>query len=138
MKKYFNNYRRFVVLIVFGLLPVAGFSQAADDQLLQDAPRDERPSGSSSGGGLSTSPWQGGSNSTSANEAQQQRPGSNPANPALRPVGGSTVLEDPGPGGNPDVPFDDNMNLGFLVVGIVFAFVVYRKSLMKKPVAVSK
>ena len=138
MKKYFINYRCFAVAIAISLLPVAGFSQEADDQPLQEAPQVERPSGSSSGSGLSTSPWQGNSNNTSANETQQQRPGSNPANPALRPVGGSTVLEDPGPGGNPDVPFDDNMNFGFLVVGIVFAFVVYRKSLMKKPVTVLK
>ena len=138
MKKYFNIYKCFAIAIAIGLLPIAGFSQEADDQPLHEAPQVERPSGSSSNSGLSTSPWQGGSNSTPANETQQQRPNSNPANPALRPVGGNSVLEDPGPGGNPDVPFDDNMNLGFLAVGIVFAFVVYRKNLMKKSVTVSK
>lgn len=138
MKKYFDNYRCFVIAVAIGLLPVAGFSQEADDQPLQETPQVERPSGSSSGSGLSTSPWQGSSNNTPANETQQQRPGSNPANPALRPVGGNSVLADPAPGGNPDVPFDDNMNLGFLMVGIVFAFVVYRKNLIKKAVTFSK
>lgn len=31
------------------------------------------------------------------------------------------------PAGNPDVPFDDNMNLVFLIVGLAFAFMVIRK-----------
>lgn len=138
MKKYFNNYRCFVIAIAIGMFPVAGFSQEAEDQPVQQDPQVERPSGSSTSSGFSTSPWGGNSSSTPAVEAPQQRPSSNPANPSLRPVGGNSVLDDPGPGGNPDVPFDDNMNLGFLAVGIVFAFVVYRKSLIKKHVTVSK
>ena len=138
MKNYFNKYRFFAVVIVIGLLPVAGFSQEADEQQVQDLPQVESTPSSSSSSGLSTSPWPGNnsnSSSTTTNQTQQQRPSTNPA---LRPVGGNTVLDDPGPGGNPDVPFDDNMNLGFLAVGVVFAFVVLRKRLMNKPVTVSK
>lgn len=34
----------------------------------------------------------------------------------------------PGGGGSPEVPFDEDMNKAFLVMGILFAgFVVYRK-----------
>lgn len=138
MQKKFNYCRCFIIAVAIGFLPVAGFSQEADDRPVQEDPQVERPSGSSTSNGLSTSPWRGNSNTTPAIEAQQQRPGTNPTNPALRPVGGNSVLDDPGPGGNPDVPFDDNMNLGFLAVGIVFAFVVYRKNVIKKPVTVSK
>ena len=43
----------------------------------------------------------------------------------------------PGPGGAEGVPFDDNMNLLFLVVGIAFAVLVTVKQLRKK-VAASK
>lgn len=40
----------------------------------------------------------------------------------------------PGDGGSPEVPFDEDMNKAFLVMGILFAgFVVYRK-LRKKSV----
>ncbi len=138
MKRYFINYRSFAIAVAIALLPAVGFSQEAEDQPVQEDPQVERPSGSSTNSGLSSSPWGGNSSSTPAVETQQQRPGANPTNPALRPVGGSTVLADPAPGGNPDVPFDDNMNLGFLAVGIVFAFVVFRKSIIKKPVTVSK
>ena len=138
MKKCFNNYRRFTIAVAIAMLPAAGFSQEAEDQPVQDIPEIENPSGTSNNSGLSSSPWPGDNNSSSANQTQQQRPGANPTNPALRPVGGNTVLGDPNPGGSPDVPFDDNMNLGFLAVGIVFAFVVYRKNFTKKPVTVKK
>ena len=135
MKKYFNKYKRFTIAVAIAMLPAAGFSQEAEDQPVQDIPDIENPAGTSTNSGLSTSPWPGSSGS-STNETQQQRPG---ANSALRPVGGNSVLNTPpDPSGNPDVPFDDNMNLGFLAVGIVFAFVVYRKNFTKKPVTVKK
>ena len=138
MKNNLSMYRFFAVVIAIGLLPVAGFSQeAADEPLVQDAPQVERASGASSNGSLSTSPWPGNNSSRSNTTTNQmlQRPGSNAA---LRPVAGNTVLAGEDPGGNPDVPFDDNMNLGFLAVAIVFAFMVIRKRLMNKAVTVSK
>lgn len=36
---------------------------------------------------------------------------------------------------NPDVPFDDNMNLVFLAIGLLFAAVVIVKRLRKNAVA---
>lgn len=40
---------------------------------------------------------------------------------------------DGGGGGNPDgVPFNDNMNLIFLAVGLVFAVVILKRSFFKK------
>lgn len=45
-----------------------------------------------------------------------------------------TFAQPGGGGGTPDVPFDEDMNKAFLVMGILFAgFVVYRK-LRKKSV----
>lgn len=41
------------------------------------------------------------------------------------------------PGGNPDVPFDDNMNLAFLAAGIVFSFLVITKKMKWKAITVS-
>ena len=41
----------------------------------------------------------------------------------------------PGEGGADAVPFDDNMNLLFLVVGIAFALMIMVKQLRKKDVA---
>lgn len=35
------------------------------------------------------------------------------------------------PPNNPDVPFDDNMNLGFLLTGVAFAFWIGRKQVLK-------
>ena len=48
------------------------------------------------------------------------------------PRGGSPLQNNVGPdnrdpNGNPDVPFDSNMNLAFLAIGLVFALVVYRR-----------
>ena len=41
----------------------------------------------------------------------------------------------PGPGGPEGVPFDDNMNLLFLVIGLAFAAFVTIKQLRKKVAA---
>lgn len=42
----------------------------------------------------------------------------------------------PGPGDdNPDVPFDDNMNLIFLAIGLVFAVIIIGKKLRKSTIA---
>jgi hypothetical protein len=54
---------------------------------------------------------------------------------ALRPTSGATP-DGRGPGGNPDVPFDENMNLAFLAAGVVFAFMVVRKRTKLQAVAV--
>ncbi len=48
-------------------------------------------------------------------------------------LGGVTRENGTNPAGNPDeVPFDDNMNLVFLITGLAFAFFVMRKRMMTK------
>ncbi len=44
---------------------------------------------------------------------------------------------DPPAGVNPDVPFDDNMNLLFLAVGIVFVAFIIVKQLRKRAIITS-
>lgn len=151
MKKYFNRYRVVVIAVAIGFIPLAGFCQEADEQLVQDLPQVERGGADAGSSILSTSPWPGNASATPNNDAQQQSSGTtnNTSNTTQQRPGitttaqrpgsrGNTVLDDPLPGGNPDVPFDDNMNLGFLAVGVVFAFVIIRKRLMNKPITVSK
>lgn len=47
-----------------------------------------------------------------------------------------SFCQPPGPGDeNPDVPFDDNMNLVFLATGIIFAAVIIVRKLNRKAVA---
>ncbi len=63
-----------------------------------------------------------------------------PNNPQARPGTGirdSATVDDRDPAGNPDVPFDENMNLVFLITSLasVFGFVVLRKKFKLKPMA---
>jgi hypothetical protein len=74
---------------------------------------------------------------TNANGSQ----GANPLGPGGGTLGrplGPTPDATGGPGGNPDVPFDTNMNLIFLGTGIIFAYVVYRRRFKLKPVVAEK
>jgi len=145
---YSKSLKKYAAIVTFFFcLPLAVFSQEQqqdEQQQFEESPIDVNPVGTSTGT-LSTSPWpnssgssaQGSNGANSSNAAA--RPGSN-TNPALRPVGGGTTLSRD-PGGNPDVPFDDNMNLAFLVVGLVFVFVVFKKRFglgNKIPVATDK
>lgn len=129
----------FIAIVLICAAPVKA-QEPEDDQIIDQPTIDQGSTGNSSGT-LSTSPWpNNGSSSSSGSQASQSggasgsgsaaRPGTNPA---LRPVGGGTTLERD-PGGNPDVPFDDDMNLGFLVVGLVFAFVVFKKQMENKAI----
>jgi len=137
---YSRSLKKYAAIVTFFFcLPLAVFSQEQqqeEQQQFEEPTIDVNPVGTSTGT-LSTSPWPG-SNGSSAQDIQSTqgssganssntvvRPGTNPA---LRPVGGgNSNLAQRGPGGNPDVPFDDNMNLAFLVVGLVFVFVVFKK-----------
>jgi hypothetical protein len=47
-----------------------------------------------------------------------------------------SFCQPPGPGDDsPDVPFDDNMNLAFLAIGLVFAAVIIAKRIRRNAVA---
>lgn len=123
------------------MLPAAAFSQEQrqDDQEEQSSRTQEEREVRVPTTGSST-PWQNSAassigtttngNANSSTARQPARPGT-----SARPLGASTDGRDPG--GNPDVPFDDNMNLGFLAAGIVFALIVARKRFTVKPLPVS-
>lgn len=49
---------------------------------------------------------------------------------------GTVTREGRDPGGNPDVPFDTNMNIGFLTLGISFAVFMLRKRWKLQPIAI--
>jgi len=107
------------------------------------AQSDDEPEETSTG----TGPWEGSAGSTIGSSGNALTEGTaRPADPAInsaagtaaRPNAGPTVDATGGPGGNPDVPFDSNMNLVFLAAGIGFAFIVYRRRLRLKAVPVEK
>ncbi len=100
-------------------------------------------------GSANEGPW-GNSAGSTIGTPDVSTPGTNangaaPANPLGpgggtlgRPTAGPTPDATGGPGGNPDVPFDTNMNLMFLGAGIVFAYIAYRRRFKLKPVTVEK
>lgn len=115
------------------LSPVATMAQ--DD--------DSEPTETSTGSG----PWENSAGSTIGSGGNALSEGTaRPADPTLsggsgtaaRPAAGPTVDATGGPGGNPDVPFDSNMNLVFLAAGVAFAFMVYRRRLKLKAVPSEK
>lgn len=118
-------------------LPVAAYSQ---DRESGDGAQEEMEAPSSTSSG----PWQNSAGSTIGTRDNTPTVGNATTRPAadprLGPGGGSlsrgAVGDGRGPGGNPDVPFDTNMNLAFLLAGIVFAFIVVRKKLRLKAVPV--
>lgn len=125
------------LLLVFTLsLPTVVFAQEAqqeNDPAYQVEDLTTDPGNYTNPGTLSTSPWpnsstttnnSGSTNDPTAVSGANARPGATAQKPV---IGGGTTLASRDPGDNPDVPFDDNMNLAFLVVGLVFAYVVYKK-----------
>lgn len=65
--------------------------------------------------------------STTPLEITTNKPANSATGHALRPAAGPTPDATGGPGGNPDVPFDTNMNILFLAIGLVFAFIIFKK-----------
>lgn len=119
-----------VMLLLFIAVPLSSICQQADEGIINRA---EKPKGNTTPAIGSDRPWE---NNTGSSGGTVRPYGSGNA---ITKKGGATPLGgvDPDPGGNPDVPFDDNMNLGFLAVGIVFAIVVVRKRFNAKPIKVS-
>ncbi len=129
------------------MAPAAVFSQVESSQGDQELETRPAASGSSTGSG----PWQnsaGSSVGTRDNNNTNAAGGNTGTNgntngkdPRLGPGGGTmarggATTDGRDPGGNPDVPFDDNMNLLFLAAGLVFAGVVAGKRWKVKPVAI--
>ena len=127
-----------VALFMFCLqaLPQQAICQDADQEDEYALPEQDAPSTGGSTIG-STSPW--GSTNSSSETSTGNGAGSSAAKPAkgtlAKPSG--TLGDGIDPGGNPDVPFDDNMNLAFLVTGIAFSFWVIRKRMLKPASVIS-
>ena len=120
-----------VALVIFCLqaLPQQAICQDADQvEDEYDLPEQDAPSTGGSTIG-STTPW-GNTNSASGTTTNSGTNSSTakPAKGTLAKPAGTLDLPDPS---NPDVPFDDNMNLAFLVTGIAFSFWVIRKRMLK-------
>lgn len=123
-----------VIAIAFAgmlALPLAAHSQEREGGEA-DQPDLETPSTTGSG------PWQNSAGSTIGTRDNGANSTTKPAaDPRLGPGAGTLgrpVTDGRGPGGNPDVPFDDNMNLLFLAGGIAFAFIAVRKKARLKAI----
>lgn len=129
------------------MVPTIGFGQeeqedgfgsgSSSDQQGQSVPAvtgSTSPWGNVTGAEGTTDQQDGTTTSTGEVRSRDSRAnGTAPAGAANRPAG--TLDRDPG--GNPDVPFDANMNLAFLAAGVGFAFIVMRKRLKLKEAPVS-
>lgn len=123
-----------IMIAAMFALPAVAFSQEAEDE--QQVEETE----SSTGRG----PWQNSagsvigtsdngtavsSSTTSAGTATTRQA----ADPRLGPRGGSlnrgAVGDGRDPGGNPDVPFDENMSLVFLAGAVAFAYAVSKRKM---------
>ena len=145
-----------IVLIVCGLLSLPGkvFSQEREE-LESSSSSSREATNPRSGSNTPSGPW---GNSAASNigtttiiPSTESSIGSNGSGRGVQgtttgttTTGGTTIRLRPGatvdgrdPGGNPDVPFDPNMNLCFLAFGIVFSIWVSRKKLVAKVVKVS-
>lgn len=124
-----------VALFIFCLqaLPQQAICQDADQvEDEYDLPEQDAPSTGGSTIG-STSPWgntnsASGTTTNSVTDPSTGKPAKGTlAKPSSTLAGGDGI----NPGGSPDVPFDDNMNLAFLVTGIAFSFWIIRKRMLK-------
>ena len=124
-----------IALFIFSFqaLPQQTFCQDAQEEDEYALPEQDAPASSGTTVG-STSPWSNtNSSSTTADNGANSSSTAKPAKGTLaKPAG--TLDIDPG---NPDVPFDDNMNLAFLVTGIAFSFWVIRKRMLKPASVIS-
>jgi hypothetical protein len=141
-----NNKRRLKLLsgvffILFAMLiPFSAFSQDEPQQPTEEeqvAPSNIPQATAPVIGG---DPWENSAGSTIGTQdldANSGTRGSTPGtldNPASRPAQRPGEALGIDPPGNPDVPFDTNMNLLFLASGLVFAFWVVKKKIIKSSV----
>lgn len=121
-----------IMIVAMFTLPAVAFSQEAEDE--QQVEETESATG--------TGPWQNSAgsvigtrdNGTAVSSATTSAGTNKPArDPRLGPNGGSlnrgAVGDGRDPGGNPDVPFDENMSLVFLAGALVFSWFVAKKKM---------
>ena len=125
-----NTFYKRILTVLFAavfMLPAAAYCQEeeqSDQPVTRERPSVESPSVSDTRNGI----WQNSGNPTGTRDnSSTATAGTATARPgeAARPSG--AVADGRDPGGNPDVPFDPNMNLAFLVAGIGFAYIIFRK-----------
>jgi hypothetical protein len=156
------TFKKYTLLLILSTISFgSSFGQiVVDNNTQQEAIQPTNATENVDGGSaLSTSPWDNGaatstgSNSIISNTSTDNQRGNNnepaenlngttgngnaPGAPreGLR-TNGNRTLQGRGPGGNPDVPFDDNMNMVFLIVGLVFGFFVIRKKWKLQPATI--
>lgn len=119
----------FAAMLAF---PLSGSAQQQEDDQTEtyEVPELEAPEQSNTGNGLANEETEGAGGSLGIQEVDGTggRGGST--------AGGTGTLGNPtpdgrDPGGNPDVPFDRNMNIAFLIGGIGFAYMIYRRQRLK-------
>ena len=119
----------FAAMLAFPLSSAA--QQQEDDQPeTYEVPELEAPEQSNAGNGLANEETQGSGGSLGIQEEVDGtggRGGSTAGNGTL----GNPTPDDRDPGGNPDVPFDRNMNIAFLIGGVGFAYMIYRRQRLK-------
>jgi len=131
---FVKNRTAVLVFAGFMLAPAAAFSQV--DQEEEGGYNDPQLEISTAPGG--EGPWQ-----NSAGSAIGSSDNFSSTTPRTTAPAGTPHLSRPNatldrdPGGNPDVPFDDNMNLAFLAGGLLFAFIVVRKRWNLKPASIN-
>ncbi len=141
MNFLFLKRNRFAILLAFTIIMVMPLSAICQEQDQEEENINTAPvSGGSTGPVIgSSSPW-GNSNSTQDANATTDQNGvssgtgnGSATQPGTLPnrLGRPSKVLDRTPGGNPDVPFDDNMNLVFLVAGLTFAVWVVRRKIQK-------
>jgi hypothetical protein len=134
-KKVIQNKSIVFCIATVMLAPLCSHAQSdresVDDEPAVETSTNSGPWGNSAGSAIGSN-----GNATTQGTARPNDPNLSSASSAARPLAGPTPDATGGPGGNPDVPFDTNMNLLFLAGGVAFAYIVYRRRL--KPVTVAK
>ncbi len=133
IKKLIQSKTTVLCMVSVLLAPLAVSAQsereALDDEPAVETSTNSGPWGNSAGSSVGSS-----GNGLTEGTARPADPNLSTPATAARPLSGPTPDATGGPGGNPDVPFDSNMNLVFLAAGVVFAFVVYRRRFKLKAV----
>ena len=133
-KKNVNGRMIAIMIAAMFALPAVGFSQEAEDEQQVDETETSTGRGpwqNSAGSVIGTS-----DNGTAVSSAPvSSGTGANRpvTDPRLGPRGGSlnrgAVGDGRDPGGNPDVPFNENMTLVFLAGAVAFAYGVAKKKM---------
>ncbi len=131
----------FSLIVAFIMFtPVIAFSQdeqsaGQEEELINSGSNSQGQQSERTAPVVGEGPWQNSAGSAVGTTDVNTNSGSS-AGSANRPGGRPTAAQRPDPGGNPDVPFDNNMNLVFLAAGLIFAFWIAKRRLSDKTVTI--